>query len=153
MKKEDCKKGMTVQFGKDMCRGVVIKVNPKRAVVSSLDEHKKRQAGLTWCVPYGIMWPLVGGDEIENEMAMLSFANPNGNAVKAWSEARISQKTIHSELLAEDACIMRAIHEIYTRLESTEGRARISLSEKINILFRAFGREVARNEAQEWVSK
>ena len=73
--------------------------------------------------------------------------------MKAWSAAQRSQGEISRELLVEDAYIMRAIHEIYTKLDSTEGRARISLSEKINILFRAFGREVTKNEAEEWVSR
>lgn len=153
MRKEDCKKGMIVQFGDDMCRGVVTKVNPKRALVATLDGHKGRRSGIEWRVPYGIMWPVVGGDEVGNEMTMRSFQEPDSRAVKTWSEAQRSQKEISKELLVEDVYIMRAIHEIYKKLESTEGRARISLSEKINILFRAFGREVTKNEAQEWVSK
>lgn len=163
MRKEDCKKGMLVyfgdvhressRFGGKMSRGVVIKINPKKAKVKSIDSAGRWPEGSVWSCPYSLIAPVVGGDEIESEMTMRSFANPNDTAVKAWSEAQKSQEEISKELLPEDAHIMRAINEIYTKLEGTEGRSRIVLSEKINILFRAFGREVSQNEAKEWASR
>lgn len=141
------------RFGGKMSRGVVIKVNPKKAKVKSIDPAGRHPEGSVWSCPYSLIAPVVGGEEVEAEMTMRSFANPNDEAVKAWSAAQMSQKEMSGVLLPEDEHIMRAIHEIYTKLDSTEGRARISLSEKINILFRAFGREVTKNEAEEWVSR
>lgn len=150
MKKEDCKKGMIVMFGDDKCRGVIVKINPKRAKVSTLDPHKNRRAGLTWSVPYPMMWPVVGGDEVSNEMTMKSFQDPDHNAIKAWSEA---QKAIRPkrEYIFEDVMIMQAIHAIYLRLDGVEGTNRRELSEKINLLFRAIGRDVSKSEADEWM--
>lgn len=149
MKKEDCKKGMLVIFGEDKCRGVIVKLNPKRAKVTTLDPHKNRMVGLTWSVPYRMMWPLVGREEVSNEMVMKSFQEPNNVAIKVWSEA---QKAIRPkrEYIFEDAMIMQAIHTIYVRLEGVEGINRRELSEKINLLFRAIGRDVSKSEADEW---
>ena len=150
MNKEDCKKGMLVIFGEDKCRGVIVKLNPKRAKVTTLDSHKNRMVGITWSVPYRMMWPVVGGEEVSNEMVMKSFQEPNNVAIKAWSEA---QKGIRPkrEYIFEDAMIMQAIHAIYLRLESVEGINRRELSEKINLLFRAIGRDVSKSEADEWM--
>lgn len=153
MNKEDCKKGMLVQFGSDLCRGVVTKINPKRAEVASLDSHKSRPAGTTWRVPYQLMWPLVGGEEIATEMAMRSFQDPENRAVKAWALHGGPQNEVHQELMQEDAYIMGAIHSIFARLEELEGSARRGPSEKINLLFRAFGRDVSKEEARAWVER
>ena len=162
MRKEDCKKGMLVyfgdtidvsdRFGGKMSRGVVIKVNPKRARVRSIDPAGKYPAGVVWTCHYSRISPVVGGEEVASEMAMRSFANPGEEAIRVWSEAQKSQGEMQ-EFLHEDIHIVRAIHEIYTKLDSLEGRGRIPMCEKINILFRALGREVSKEEAVEWVSK
>ena len=163
MRREDCKKGMLVyfgdtidvsdRFGGKMSRGVVIKVNPKRAKVKSLDPAGKHPAGIVWTCHYSRISPVVGGEEVACEMAMRSFANPSEEAIRVWSEAQKSQGEVSKELLPEDIHIMRAIHEIYTKLESLEGRGRVPMCEKINVLFRALGREVSKEEAGELASK
>lgn len=154
MKKEDFKVGMIVRFGRDrfgvngMARGVIIKVNPKKAKVKSLDPAGKWPAGCIWTCPYGGLEPVVGGDEISNEMTMRSFEKPDDSAIRAWSAAQKSKKELPKTLPQEDEHIVRAIHEIYTMLEDAEGARRIELSQKIHLLFRALGREVSRDESE-----
>jgi hypothetical protein len=154
MKKEDFKVGMIVRFARErfgangMPRGVIIKVNPKRAKVKSLDPAGKWPAGGIWTCHYGSLEPLVGGDEISNEMTMRSFEKPDDPAIRAWSAAQKSKKELPDNLPREDEHIVRAIQEIYSLLEDAEGAKRIELSQKIHLLFRAFGREVSREESE-----
>jgi hypothetical protein len=159
MKKEDFKVGMIVKFGRDrfgpgsMPRGVIVKINPKKAKVKSLDPAGKWPAGCIWTCPYGGLVPFVGGDEVSNEMTMRSFENPNDLGVKAWSAAQKSKPDLPDSLPAEDEHIVRAIHELYLRLEDLDGADRIGPSGKIHLLFRALGREVSREEAENLLQK
>lgn len=163
MRKEDCKKGMLVyfgdvhressRFGGKMSRGVVIKVNPKKAKIQSIDPVGRWGPGSVWAWPYSLIAPVVGGDEVEAEMTMRSFANPNEEAVKAWSAAQMSQKEINNDLLPEDGHILRAIVEIYTKIDVEQGREMVPLLEKINILFRAYGRQISKADAEELLSR
>ena len=149
MKKEDCRKGLVVLFGEDNCRGVIVKVNPKYARVSTLDSHKGKKSGLTWRVPYAMLSPVIG-TEMGTEMAMRSFADPNDAAVKTWA----SNQTIGGipeRLEEEDHHILGAIHILYTKLERLEGRQRIRASEKIYLLFRSLGREVSKENVEKWM--
>ena len=151
MKKEDCRKGLVVLFGEDNCRGVVIKVNPKLARVSTLDSHKGRDPGLIWRVPYAMMSPVVG-EQMGTEMAMRSFASPDDTAVKAWA-ANQPKTGLPDRLEEEDRHILSAVHALYTRLEDLEGRDRIRASEKIHLMFRALGREVTKDEISQWANR
>lgn len=153
MDKKDCRVGMTVQFGQGICRGVVIKMNRSRAEVSALDAYKNAPPRTTWNVYFTNMHPLVGGDELVNEMFMRSFAEPESKAIKAWSRAEQANKELAGSLSLEDSHIMRAIHEIYMRLEKVDGRARFEPSDKINTLFRALGRSVTMEEANLWAAR
>jgi hypothetical protein len=154
MKKEDFKVGMVVKFGRDrfgagsMPRGVIIKINPKKAKVKSLDPAGKWPAGCIWTCPYAGLVPFIGGDEISNEMTMRSFANPNDTAIKAWSAAQKLKPDLPERLSSEDEHIVRAIHELYLKLHELEGAERIVPSGKIHLLFRVLGREVSRDEAE-----
>lgn len=150
MKKEDCRKGMVVLFGEDNCRGVIIKVNPKMARVSTLDSHKGKKPGLTWRVPYAMLSPIVGGNEVGTEMAMRSFANPEDVAVKTWASHQ-PDTSIPERLESEDVHILEAIHSLYTKLEGLEGRDRINASSKIHLLFRSIGREVSKESVGKWM--
>jgi hypothetical protein len=157
MKKEDCQVGMVVRFGADrfgiehMPRGVVIKVNPKRAQVKSLDQAGKWAAGAVWRCPYGGLVPVVGGNEVSNEMTMRSFEKPDDSAVKAWSARQKAMEAKPKSLQPEDKHIMHAIYEIYQRLEDCDHRERNHLSQKINLLFRFIGREVTKVDVERWV--
>jgi hypothetical protein len=157
MKKEDFSVGMIVKFGADrfghdnMARGVIIKINPKLARVKSLEQTGKWPAGAVWRCPYRSLVPVVGGSEVSNEMTMRSFQNPNDTAVKAWSARQKSMESVPKSLKAEDKHIMRAIHEIYQRLDKCGVRERNELSVKISLLFRAIGREVPKDEVEEWM--
>lgn len=158
LKKEDFKVGQLVYFGdttKDSSRfggktsrGVILKLNPKRAKVKSLDPAGKWPAGCIWTCSYGGLVPVVGGDEVSNEMTMRSFQTPEDQGVKAWSAAQKNKAALPERLSPEDEHIVRAIDEIYGRLEECEGRRRNELSFKIQLLFRALGREVSREEAR-----
>jgi hypothetical protein len=82
---------------------------------------------------------------------MRSFETPNDTAVKAWSARQKSMESVPKSLKAEDKHIMRAIHEIYQRLDKCGVRERNELSAKITLLFRAIGREVPKYEVEEWM--
>lgn len=149
MKKEDCRKGLVVLFGEDNCRGVIVKVNPKMAKVSTLDSHKGKRPGLVWRVPYPMLSPVIG-TEVGTEMAMRSFANPNDSAVKTWASNQ-TPGGIPERLEEEDHHILGAIHILYTKLEGLEGRQRARVSEKIHLLFRSLGREVSKESVEKWM--
>lgn len=153
MKKEDFQVGMVVRFGADrfgpgnMPRGVIVKVNPKRAKVKALDQAGKWPAGAIWTCPYRGLVPEVSSEALSNEMAMRSFERPGDDGIKAWSERQKKQAAASRAIKPEDEHIVRAIHEIYERIDSSpESR---DLSCKIHLLFRAIGREVSRQEAEE----
>lgn len=158
MKKEDFKVGQLVyfgdtigdsyKFGGKMCRGVIIKINPKRAKVRALDPVGKWPAGCLWTCHYFTLVPVVGGDEVSNEMTMRSFEKPNDPAVKAWSAAQKNKPPLPETLAPDDEYIVRAINEIYERIDDCEQKERNELSRKIYLLFRAIGREVSREEAR-----
>ena len=149
MKKEDCRKGMVVMFGEDNCRGVIVKVNPKLAKVSTLDPHLGRRPGMIWRVPYLLLSPVIG-NEVGTEMAMRSFASPDDMAVKTW--AGNQPKTDIPEVLdEEDDHILQAIHALYTKLENLDGKGRIRASGKIHLLFRSIGREVSKDSVERWM--
>jgi len=157
MKKEDCQVGMVVRFGADrfgiehMPRGVIIKINPKRAQVKSLDQAGKWPAGAVWRCPYGGLVPVVGGNEVANEMTMRSFERPDDPAVKAWSARQKAMEAKPKSLQPEDKHIMHAIYEIYQRLDDCTARERNHLSQKINLLFRFIGREVTKVDVERWI--
>jgi hypothetical protein len=154
MKKEDFQVGMIVRFAADrfgpdkMPRGVIIKINPKRAKVKSLDPVGKWGLGGIWNCSYSGLVPVVGGDEVSNEMTMRSFENPDDPGIKAWSAAQKSKPDLPDSLPAEDEHIVRAIHELYLKLHDLDGADRIGPSGKIHLLFRAIGRELSREEAE-----
>lgn len=162
MRKEDCKVGMLVYFGDatktsrrfkgKASRGVILKLNPKRAKVRSLDPAGRWPAGVTWNCSYGSLVPVVGGDEVTNEMTMRSFENPGDAGIKAWSEAQKSRKTLPESLKSEDEHLMRAICEIYGKIDDVQTRERGELSMKLNLLFRAIGFEVTKTEAEAWMA-
>jgi hypothetical protein len=149
MKKEDCRKGMVVLFGEDNCRGVIVKINPKLARVSTLDSHKGKRPGLVWRVPYSMLSPVIG-NQVGTEMAMRSFASPDDVAVKTWASHR-PNTDIPRKLEEEDYHILAAIHILYTKLERLDGRDRIHASSKIHLMFRAIGQEVSKESVEKWM--
>lgn len=158
MRKEDFKVGQmvyfgdtnreTTRFGGKMSRGVIIKLNPKRAKVKSIDPAGRWPAGAIWTCSYSGLVPVVGGEEVSNEMTMRSFENPDDVGVKAWSAAQKNKPHLPESLSPEDEHIVRAINEIYDRIDDCTQKERNALSLKINLLFRAIGREVSREEAR-----
>lgn len=160
MRKEDCKVGMVVcfgdtlkhtsRFGGKVSRGIIIKVNPKRAKVRSIDPAGRWPAGTTWTCSYANLFPVPPADSITNEMTMRSFENPNDVGIKAWSEAQKSRKTLPETLKPEDEHIMRAVCEIYDKFDDTYGVQKSELHTKLHLLFRALGVEVSKTEAEAW---
>jgi len=152
MRREDCKVGMIVTVGEASVRGVVLKVNPKFAVLKMMDTHRGHLPGSKWKYRYEWLSPLVSaGDEVSNEMMMRSFQDPDNEGVKAWSSAQKKRGSVPTDGPPEDDLIVRAILEIYSRLEDLNGKARYDLSHKINLLFRAVGHEFTREEAEKFL--
>ena len=148
MKKEDCRKGLVVMFGEENCRGVIVKINPKMAKVSTLDSYRGRRPGLIWRVPYARLSPVVG-TEMRTEMAMRSFASPEEDAVKTWASHQ-PKTDIPERLEEEDYHILAAIHILYTKLEGLDGRDRMRTSGKIHLMFRAIGQEISKESVDRW---
>lgn len=152
MRREDCKVGMVVQFQDTFDRGVVLKVNPVMVRVKLLDDHRHWRAGTTLKCQYSLIAPFVAaGEEVSNEMMMRSFQDPEDKAVKAWSAAQKNRGSVPTDCPPEDELIVRAILEIYSRLDDLNGKARFDLSHKINLLFRAVGHEFTREEAEKFL--
>jgi hypothetical protein len=159
MKKEDFQVGMIVRFAADrfgpdkMPRGVIIKINPKRAKVKSLDPAGKWGLAGIWNCSYSGLVPVVGGEEVSNEMTMRSFEKPDDQAVKTWSTRQKKQREISRAIKPEDRHIIRAIDRIYDQLEkdSASNLDTRDLSCKIHLLFRAIGRDISKEEAAERV--
>lgn len=161
MKKEDFKVGQLVyfgdttshtsKFGGKASRGVIIKLNPKRAKVKSIDPAGKWPAGCVWTCHYSRLVPVVGSDESINEMTMRSFEKPDDYAVKAWSAAQKNKTSLPETLSAEDEFVMRAVCEIYGKIDDVENKVRYELSSKLALLFRVLGSEVLKSDAEAWL--
>lgn len=60
MKREDAIVGMLVVLGKpdqEQTLGKIVKINPARAKVETLEEREGREVGTIWNVPYHLMKP------------------------------------------------------------------------------------------------
>jgi len=139
---------VTSRFGGKKSKGVIVKLNPRRAKVKALEPAGRWPAGAVWACGYGSLVPVVGGEEISNEMTMRSFQTPDDNAIKAWSAAQKNKKPLPEKLPPEDEHLVRAVNEIYDRLDECDGGSRNELCRKIQLIFRALGREVSREEAR-----
>jgi len=155
MRKEDCRTNMPVVFGRpngEKTRGVVIKLNPKKAKVKITEDRGRRsEAGAVWGVPYSMMEPdgemQARGDAVDE---VVKFVNTK------------PYEPIPNIISPIDAHIVRAISQCYLELSpenlTCDGelppalvrRKRAELERKLKGLFAAFGREVDELQAYEW---
>jgi len=90
MKREDCRRGMKIQFGRtrgEQSLGEVVAVNPARAKVKLL-EHRgaNHQPGEIWRVPYSLMTPVEAPAEPALPSMALDF--DDHDAVVAFMHSR-----------------------------------------------------------------
>lgn len=147
MLRDECNLKMRVYFGRangEKTLGEVIKMNPTKAKVQTLEERgngRGSTTGAIWSVPYSMMTPADG------ETAAI--------VVKPALAYNMFQPR-------EDQLIIQAILEVYGNLSpenlSCDGeasyahmnRVRNECQRKLKGLFAALGRTVTESEAYEW---
>ena len=150
MLRSECKVGMKVHFGRangEKTLGEVIKMNPQKAKVRTLEERGNGRgsgAGALWNVPYSMMTP-----------AEVDGAAPSPVMVRRTLDYNVFQPR-------EDILILQAICVVYDNLSpenlSCDGEATVShmnqvrseCNRKLKGLFAALGRTVTEEEAYEW---
>lgn len=150
MLKAECRVGMVVEMIDQNIKGVVIKVNPKRARIRTIDKMKGWSPGTIWNCPYAIIRPVMGE---HSSIVMKSFEQPDNEGIKVYMRREGDANLPLEELDSTDELILRAIYEIYTKIDEVSGQKRYNLSSKINSLFSALGREVSQNVAEDWLRK
>lgn len=153
MLKSETYVGQEVTFGRrngEKTRGEVVKLNPKKAKIATLEDRGNRSpAGTTWSVPYSMLVPVLGAS--------------GGTSASAHNKpTKVDPLPAYTS--GEDFHIMQAILAIYAALSpenlSCDGEAprdwvrrrSAQLNAKLSALFKALGREVAEHEAYEWAS-
>lgn len=136
----------------DSVKAIVVKLNPKRAQVRTIEEMGDNDPGTLWNAPYSMISPVVDVSA-HTMMVMKSFEQPENKGVKTYmSQVELANIPVE-DLSGHDEHIMEAICEIYRIIDDCSGSERYDLSNKINRLFAAFGREVSAEVAAEWKSK
>lgn len=153
MNKNECRVGMLVNIIGESAKAVVIKSNPKRARIKIVQGSISRfSTHSVWNVPYSHLNPLVSGDDSDHSMmVMKSFEEPGSTAVKAYMTQAEKANLPLGELNRVDELIVEAIHELYETIDNFFGPKRYNLSNKINLLFSALGREVSKEAAEGWI--
>ena len=151
MKKEDCRVGLVVYHRVFGAKGVVLKCNPKKARVSIVEGSKNRLSmapGSIWNMPYGGLDPVV---DAKTEMAMRSFEQPDSPGIKAYfANNRRADEPVDFPDGSPEHHLVKAVCELWRRLEDEEGRLRARHSEMINRIFNTLGREVSKEAAMQW---
>lgn len=153
MTKSECRVGMIVEMIPEGTKAIVIKLNPKRARVKTIDHlgsGRGSAPGSTWNCPYLMLRPVVGE---HTTVVMKSFEQPDNQGIKVYMSAAEKADLPLEDLDTTDDLIVRAIKEIYTKIDDASGDKRYDLSHKINALFTAIGREVSQKAADEWISR
>lgn len=172
MKREDCRIGMIVEFGREngeRTKGVIAKMNPKKAKVRIIETRgsgRGSDAGSQWGVPYGMM-AAVQDATTEAAVIMQSFANPGNPAVKAFAQAKIvaDQPVPYSPFNHAENLILEAIYVTHMALSpenlTCDGELpmhevnakRSRFNARLTHLFKALGREVGECAACDWMDE
>lgn len=149
----ECHVGMTVEFGREngeWTKGEIIKINPKKAKVKTLESRGSGRGGFTgavWSVPYSMM-RVVGQNSVPT-----SHASHKMEVSYPFNE------------FDQNYHIMRAIVDCYYRLSpewltadgerpvSEVHRLRGALESKIFHLCKALGVQISESVAYEWDSQ
>jgi len=150
MLREDCRIGMTVVFGNgngEQTRGVIEKMNRVKAKVRTVEARGRTGAGTVWSVPYGLM------------------VATDGNGVAAPAP-RVEQPIKYNIFQPHvDQLILEAICGVYSALSpenlTCDGelpytavrQRRTQLTNRLNYLFKAYGREVSESVAFAWLDE
>lgn len=149
MLKEDCRVGMVVEMMPEGKKAVVVKLNPKRAQVRTIEPFREKGTGRVWNCPYSLLQPIIGGHSM---VVMKSFEQPGNRGIKTYMDSYVADQDLE-DMDKADEHILRAIHEIYSVIDDTKGQERYKLSSKINSLFSALGREVSQRVVEDWIRK
>lgn len=161
MDKRECRVGMVVMFKDNVAgeaKGVVIKINPKRAKVRALDVTRSQrrvfQPGIIWGISYSLLRPAGEGPEVLNEMGMRSFADTKNPAYKEYFANQEKADRRVENLQGSSVAVMEAICSVYEDMklewERCKGVRGPVLVKRLNFLFGALGREVSEKAADEW---
>lgn len=154
MKREDCRIGDTVRFGRrngEQTEGVICRLNAVRCKVRILEQRGRySQAGTEWGVPY----------------SMLTLVKRAGGAVVEVKPAPVVPKLTYSPFMNRaDVLIIQAMEHVYCDLspENLTGdgelpmsvvlQRRNALMRKLEGLFAAFGRKVSEVEVTDFLAQ
>lgn len=156
MNKQDCRVGMVVYNREFSVKAVVVKCNPKKARVRTVEDMEIRRrgykAGSLWNIPYMYIEPLVG-ENVKTEMVMRSYENPDNQGIKAYfAHASKADAPVDVQEGSPEWHITKAVCELWRRLEgdSVNEQERRLHSEMMNRLYSILGREVSKDAAENW---
>ena len=125
MKREDCKIGMTVKFGRtrgEQTLGEVVKMNPKKAKVRILEDRGSRsKAGEVWGVPYSLMRPVAVTPAVAAKKPLAAVAAAKVSVSPAVDAEIAVQNHLYSLACSADRPLnelLRAAFELGRELES-----------------------------------
>lgn len=172
MNKQDCRVGMVVYHREFQVKGVVVKCNPKKARVRTVEDMKGTsrsgsRAGTLWNMPYSGLDPVL---DVKTEMAMRGFEQTDNQGIKTYFQhASAADQPVECSEGSPEHHVMMAVCELWRRLDDDRIRAEVDamdatpsskaakfrnrkahLSEQINKLFTFLDREVSREAAERW---
>lgn len=177
MNKQDCRVGMVVHHHEFDVKCVVVKCNPKKARVRTIEDMKSSRrgskSGSLWNMPYSSITPVVSGN-LKTEMTMRSFGEVENPGIKTYFLNTKADEPVNFQEDSPEWHMMRAVCELWRRLddeslelecekikaasENTQRPStiirnlRAEYSDKINRLFGILGREVSQDAAFSWES-
>jgi len=173
MLREDCRVGMVVEFGREngeWTKGEIVKMNPMKAKVKTLEQRgngRGSQVGTEWGVPYSMMRPLIGTQEVLDFLKSAPQIpcpygedHPSGDCHHLKTDTPIPYNRFQDHA---EQCILEAIVATYSQLSpenlTCDGElprhvvmANYSkLNARLQSLFKAYGRSVSESVAYKWM--
>jgi hypothetical protein len=145
MLREDCRVGMRVLFGRingEKTKGVIVKTNPKKAKIqTSEDRGSGSPAGAVWNVPYSMIYPSNGESQRDIADVPITYSVFQPRADQFILEAIVC---VYTDLSPENLCCDGELPPSQVRVRFRE------LGDRLQHLFRAFGRPVSEKVAYDW---
>lgn len=124
MLRENCREGMKIVFGRtngEKTIAVVVRTNPAKALVTTLENRGIKQAGLEWRVPYSMMEPVqekTEGDLDELKSLLREIRIKHGvdySILHKYGQTRVMCAKVWVESIKEVAAKLNiAINEWFT---------------------------------------
>lgn len=151
MRKEDCKVGMTVLFGRpngEKSTGKIVKINPAKARIELTCERgqgRGSEVGSVWTVPYSLIYP-VDGQGQDTTAPIVKREPLKFNPFMAGVDQHIVQamSCVYNDLSPENLTCDGELPRARVQQKSAE------LHRKLRYLQQAFGQEVTEDDIWAW---